>query len=244
MILNEYVAIKAKESSQEIQIPAIMTSLWKKLDFTLNQIRSMQTSSGYTISQRSRTRNGITEMRRQRAQHSTQPQQVSGLLAISPQPGLQTPTPLVATEAVLGHSTPVSLSTQQTRPNLLCVNQPPRQERNRPVVNISRDSSVRVVVNDRRINPAPLSPGRRKCDLPRRRGIVSEKSPAAPVASAALRITQTPGNTPPEQESDPHQELLTENFPQLAIENAREKILSDICLQEKLAENINKYFGR
>lgn len=243
MILNEYVAIKAKESSQEIQVPAMMTSLWKKLDFTLNQIRSMQTSSGYTISQRSRTRNGITEMRRQRAQHSTQPQQISGLLAISPQPGLQTPTPLVATEAVLGHSTPVSLSAQQTRPNLLYMTQPPRQEQNRPVINISRDSSIQVVVTDRRVNPAPLSPGRRKCDSPRRRGIVSEKRPAAPAPSAALRITQTPSNTPPEQESDPHQEPLTENFPQLAIENAREKILSDICLQEKLAENINKYFG-
>ncbi|KAK1168263.1 protein NPAT-like isoform X1 [Acipenser oxyrinchus oxyrinchus] len=243
MILNEYVAIKAKESSQEIQVPAMMTSLWKKLDFTLNQIRSMQTSSGYTISQRSRTRNGITEMRRQRAQHSTQPQQISGLLAISPQPGLQTPTPLVAMEAVLGHSTPVSLSVQQTRPNLHCMTQPPRQEQNRPVINISRDSSIQVVATDRRVNPAPLSPGRRKCDSPRRRGIVSEKRPAAPAPSAALRITQTPSNTPPEQESDPHQEPLTENFPQLAIENAREKILSDICLQEKLAENINKYFG-
>ncbi|XP_057184186.1 protein NPAT-like, partial [Triplophysa rosa] len=43
-ILNEYVAVKANETSQENQIPVVMTSLWKKLDFTLNQIKSMQNS--------------------------------------------------------------------------------------------------------------------------------------------------------------------------------------------------------
>lgn len=30
----------------------------------------------------------------------------------------------------------------------------------------------------------------------------------------------------------------------MIIENAREKILSNKCLQEKLAENINKFLGR
>uniref|UniRef100_A0A3Q4M4H2 Nuclear protein, ataxia-telangiectasia locus n=1 Tax=Neolamprologus brichardi TaxID=32507 RepID=A0A3Q4M4H2_NEOBR len=36
-ILNEYVAAKTKESCHEV--PVMMTSLWKKLDFTLNQIK-------------------------------------------------------------------------------------------------------------------------------------------------------------------------------------------------------------
>ncbi|KAK2510080.1 hypothetical protein MC885_004871, partial [Smutsia gigantea] len=35
-ILNEYVAMKAKETSSDV--PAIMSSLWKKLDHTLSQI--------------------------------------------------------------------------------------------------------------------------------------------------------------------------------------------------------------
>uniref|UniRef100_A0A3B4UBL6 Nuclear protein, ataxia-telangiectasia locus n=1 Tax=Seriola dumerili TaxID=41447 RepID=A0A3B4UBL6_SERDU len=38
-ILNEYVAAKTKESCHEV--PAVMTSLWKKLDFTLNQINHL-----------------------------------------------------------------------------------------------------------------------------------------------------------------------------------------------------------
>lgn len=38
--------------------------------------------------------------------------------------------------------------------------------------------------------------------------------------------------------------LLNCVFQQLVIENAREKILSNKSLQEKLAENINKILGR
>uniref|UniRef100_A0A3B4UCH0 Nuclear protein, ataxia-telangiectasia locus n=1 Tax=Seriola dumerili TaxID=41447 RepID=A0A3B4UCH0_SERDU len=51
-ILNEYVAAKTKESCHEV--PAVMTSLWKKLDFTLNQIKSLQNSPAISACQRSK----------------------------------------------------------------------------------------------------------------------------------------------------------------------------------------------
>ncbi|KAG8002135.1 Protein NPAT, partial [Nibea albiflora] len=47
-ILNEYVATKTKESCHEV--PAVMTSLWKKLDFTLNQIKDTPRKRGGAVS--------------------------------------------------------------------------------------------------------------------------------------------------------------------------------------------------
>ncbi|KAJ8368813.1 hypothetical protein SKAU_G00088410 [Synaphobranchus kaupii] len=41
-ILTEYVAATFTDTSQEIEVPAMMTSLWKKLDITLNQIKCLQ----------------------------------------------------------------------------------------------------------------------------------------------------------------------------------------------------------
>ncbi|XP_035241549.1 protein NPAT [Anguilla anguilla] len=41
-ILTEYVAKKATESCQEIEVPARKISLWEKLDVTLNQIKCLQ----------------------------------------------------------------------------------------------------------------------------------------------------------------------------------------------------------
>nr|XP_015196727.1 PREDICTED: protein NPAT [Lepisosteus oculatus] len=141
-ILNEYVAIKAKECSQESQVPAMMTSLWRKLDFTLNQIRG-------------------------------------------------------------------------------------------------RDSPLQVVVPDRRFSPGQLSPGRRKCDSPRRRGGLlagQGGAPRTPQISTVIVETE-------EFQNEGEQEPVSESFPQMVIENARDKILSDKSLQEKLAENINKFLG-
>ncbi|XP_056297181.1 protein NPAT-like [Pseudoliparis swirei] len=59
-ILNEYVAAKTKESCHEV--PAVMTSLWKKLDFTLNQIKSLQNSPAISANQRIRSRIGVANM--------------------------------------------------------------------------------------------------------------------------------------------------------------------------------------
>ncbi|TRY92539.1 hypothetical protein DNTS_024546 [Danionella cerebrum] len=185
-VLNEYVAIKAKETSQENQIPAVMTSLWKKLDFTLNQIKSLQNSPSVQQNQRS--------------------SQCVTLSTVS--------TP----QSMLGHSTPVSFPSQPTRPPTLCLTQ-------------SGDAPLQILVPDNRLNPGPLSPTRRKCDSPRRRGGGQLGAPgtsrASVLASSLIVESQS-------------EETVTENLSQIVIENAREKILNDRSLQEKLAENINK----
>ncbi|XP_066555681.1 protein NPAT isoform X2 [Amia ocellicauda] len=216
----------------------MMTSLWKKLDFTLNQIRCMQNSPSVSNNQRLRTRNGIMNMRRQRAQASLQSPASSGLLSITPSSGPQIPSPLPTPQGMLGHSTPVCYSSLQARPSPLCVSQPQSQERSRVIINVNRDSPLQVVVPDRRFHPGQLSPGRRKCDSPRRRGGVLSGQPSAAGRGPPVSSVQSA-----EQQSEGEQETVTENFPQMVIDNAREKILSDKTLQEKLAENINKFLG-
>ncbi|KAJ8394700.1 hypothetical protein AAFF_G00043000 [Aldrovandia affinis] len=236
-ILNEYVAVKAKESCQETQVPAMMSSLWKKLDFTLNQIKSMQNSPAVYQNQRLRTRNGIVNMRGQRMLSSSARSPNASLLSIPPPSSNYDSSPLATPQGMLGHSTPVCYSSLQTRPSPLCVSQPPIHDGNRLVINVNRDSPLQIVVPDRRINSGPLSPGRRKCDSPRRRG-GGLCGPSGTGRAAA------PSSGPiPDQQSESHQEGVTENFPQMVIENAREKILNDKSLQEKLAENINKILG-
>ncbi|XP_073673710.1 protein NPAT [Garra rufa] len=216
-ILNEYVAVKAKETSQENQIPAVMTSLWKKLDFTLNQIKSLQNSPAVQLNQRLRTMNSIQNMRRQQ-----RPFLVSQSPIIVHQPVTPAaqcvPSTVSTPQGMLGHSTPVSYTSQHTRPSTLCLSQP-------------GESPLQILVPDNRLNPGPLSPARRKCDSPRRRGggqMGASGTSRAVVASSTLIV---------ESQSE---ETVTENLSQIVIENAREKILNDRSLQEKLAENINK----
>lgn len=69
------------------------------------------------------------------------------------------------------------------------------------------------------------------------------KSFATPGPLSATRSSQESDEAVIEKESEPLEELIDGNFPQLVIENAREKILSNKSLQEKLAENINKILG-
>ncbi|XP_020358928.1 protein NPAT isoform X2 [Oncorhynchus kisutch] len=210
-ILNEYVAVKAKETIEETQIPVMMTSLWKKLDFTLNQIKSMQNSPAIIQNQRLRTRNGIVNMRgRQRALSSTQSPS-SGFLSSSAQ----------------GVATPVCYSSQQTRPSSICGTQPQIQDGGRLLSNVNRESPLQITVPDNRLTTGPLSPGRRKW---RRGGGSSGSGGTGRANMAASSLTAEPQS----------EEAVTENFPQMLIQNARERILNDKSLQEKLAENINK----
>ncbi|XP_051255151.1 protein NPAT isoform X2 [Dicentrarchus labrax] len=195
-ILNEYVATKTKESCHEV--PAVMTSLWKKLDFTLNQIKSLQNSPAITAAcQRTRSRIGVANMARQRVltMASTGAVVCSSLSETS-----SIISPALTSHSMLSHSTPVSYTAPHTRP-------------------------------EHRLNPGPMSPGRRKWDTPRKRGgAVSGSSGIGRCATAASSLSAEPQ---PEESVD-------ENFPQLVIQNARDKILGDRSLQEKLAENINK----
>ncbi|XP_048120128.1 protein NPAT isoform X2 [Alosa alosa] len=224
-ILNEYVASKTKEISQENHAPAMLSSLWKKLDITLNQIKCLENSPIVYSSQRMRTKNGII---RNRALASPMAcPSPSGVMA--PSPSSCAPSPLPTPHGAPGHSTPVCVS--QARLSPLTLSHPHVQDVSRLSINLSHNTPLQIIVPDQRLTPGPLSPARRKCDSPRRRGGCLASG------SGTSRANITSSGLTQEGQGE---EVVSENFPQMVIENAREKILKDRSLQEKLAENINK----
>ncbi|NXN23482.1 NPAT protein, partial [Nycticryphes semicollaris] len=226
-ILNEYVAMKAKETTNEV--PAMMSSLWKKLDYTLSQIRSMQNSTGFSANQRTRTRSGIVEMKRQRMLQQSAPAN-SGLLSVAHQSGPQNSSSIVAPQVI--HRPTINQSVSQARLNTLFVHQSQTQENKNSTGDFIH---IQVPVSqERKLHSNMLSPGRRKSESQKRRSVATSGPLSAPKSS------QDPDEVTIEKESEPLEEFIDGNFPQLVIENAREKILSNKSLQEKLAENINK----
>ncbi|XP_064297321.1 protein NPAT isoform X2 [Phalacrocorax carbo] len=228
-ILNEYVAMKTKEITNEV--PAMMSSLWKKLDYTLSQIRSMQNSTGFSANQRTRTRSGIVEMKRQRMLQQSAPAN-SGLLSVAHQSGPQNSPSVISPQVI--HRPTINQNMSQTRLNTLFVHQSQTQENkiNRDFIHIQVPAS-----QERKLHSNLLSPGRRKSDSQKRKSI------STPGPLSATRSSQDPDEVIIEKESEQLEEFIDGNFPQLVIENAREKILSNKSLQEKLAENINKILG-
>ncbi|KAM4742351.1 protein NPAT [Anableps anableps] len=223
-ILNEYVAAKAKDSGHEV--PLVMTSLWKKLDFTLNQIKSLQNSPAISASQRIRSRIGVANMARQRVLTVASP---SGVVCSSVSETSSFISPAHTSHSMLGHSTPVSYTGPQSRPVPSSGAQQPVHDGSRSL-NTPRDSPVQVIVSEHRLTSGPVSPGRRKWDTPRKRsGLTGSGGPSkSPMTASNVTADAQP------------EEVVNENFPQLVIQNARDKILGDRALQEKLAENINK----
>ncbi|EMP35904.1 Protein NPAT [Chelonia mydas] len=240
-ILNEYVAMKTKETTNEV--PVIMSSLWKKLDYTLSQIRSMQNSAGFSANQRTRTRSGIAEMKRQRILQSAPP--TSGLLSIAHQSGQLNSSCMTTTPVI--HRPTVNQNASQPRLNMLFAHQSQTQENNvgkkmlvSPIFFFKAGDPIHILVpgpQERKFNSSLLSPGRRKSESQKKKSI------ASPGPHSTSRNFQDSTVVVVEEESEPLQELIDGNFPQLVIENAREKILSNKSLQEKLAENINKFLG-
>ncbi|NXK11861.1 NPAT protein, partial [Herpetotheres cachinnans] len=229
-ILNEYVAMKTKETTNEV--PAMMSSLWKKLDYTLSQIRSMQNSTGFSANQRTRTRSGIVEMKRQRMLQQSAPAN-SGLLSVAHQSGTQNSSSVVSSQVI--HRPTINQSMSQTRLNTLFVHQSQTQENK---INTGDFIHIQVPASqERKLHSNLLSPGRRKSESQKRKSIAT----SGPLS--ANRSSQDPDEVLIEKESEPLEEFIDGNFPQLVIENAREKILSNKSLQEKLAENINKILG-
>ncbi|KFQ74130.1 Protein NPAT, partial [Phaethon lepturus] len=229
-ILNEYVAMKTKETTSEV--PAMMSSLWKKLDYTLSQIRSMQNSTGFSANQRTRTRSGIVEMKRQRMLQQSAPAN-SGLLSVAHQSGPQNSSSLVSPQVI--HRPTINQSMSQARLNTLFVHQSQTQDNK-----ISTGDFIHIPVpssQERKLHSNLLSPGRRKSESQKRKSIATSVPPSA------TRSSQDSDEVITEKESEPLEEFIDGNFPQLVIENAREKILSNKSLQEKLAENINKILG-
>ncbi|KAA8593904.1 hypothetical protein FQN60_004738 [Etheostoma spectabile] len=222
-ILNEYVSAKTKAESCH-EVPAMMTSLWKKLDFTLNQIKLFIYQPLFIAA---RSRIGVANMARQRVLTVAS---ASGVVCSSVSETSSIISPAHISHSMLGHSTPVSYTATHTRPvtgsgthqQILDVNQS---------LNTTRDSPIQIVVSEHRLNPGPMSPGRRKWDTPRKRG--GAQSGLSAPGRCAMTVSDPSAESQPEEAAD-------ENFPQLVIQNARDKILGDRSLQEKLAENINK----
>uniref|UniRef100_A0A8C3CE40 Nuclear protein, coactivator of histone transcription n=1 Tax=Cairina moschata TaxID=8855 RepID=A0A8C3CE40_CAIMO len=229
-ILNEYVAMKTKETTNEV--PAMMSSLWKKLDYTLSQIRSMQNSTGFSANQRTRTRSGIVEMKRQRMLQQSAPPN-PGLLSVAHQSVPQNSSSILPPQVI--HRPAINQNISQARLNTLFVHQSQTQENK---INTGDFIHIQVpTTQERKLHSNLLSPGRRKSESQKRKTIAT----SGPLS--ASRTSQDPDEVVTEKESEPLEEFIDGNFPQLVIENAREKILSNKSLQEKLAENINKILG-
>nr|XP_056714569.1 protein NPAT [Euleptes europaea] len=233
-ILNEYIAMKTKEETPH-DVPAMMSSLWKKLDYTLSQIRSMQNSSAFSAYQRGRTRSTIADMKKQKCLQSSASSS-SGSSCLLLQPGQLSCAPMTATQVILN---PVATPSQaQTRSGAASAHQPQAQENSN-----NRDSLslVSAAVQEQKLHSSTMSPGKRRSDSQKKKNIPS--GPQSSNSSAEDSPTVEEESSPMEEESEPLEELIDGNFPQMVIENAREKILSNKCLQEKLAENINKFLG-
>ncbi|KAG8452946.1 hypothetical protein GDO86_004665 [Hymenochirus boettgeri] len=222
-ILNEYMAMKAQENKEEI--PLMVSALWKKLDHTLSQIRSMHNCLFLPISQKARTRTGIEDLRRRR-------KLTSHLSSAQPAVTQQTSTPIAGKQVVLKSLTAHSASQAIASPlfsgpsAIQCYSSPASESRGESL------QTSTLVTAERKQTSAVSSPMRRKLDCQKRRRTTLQNT-----SSASLE-GETGGNI------DSIQELIDGNFPQLVIENAREKILSNKSLQQKLAENINKFLGR
>ncbi|XP_019950771.2 protein NPAT isoform X1 [Paralichthys olivaceus] len=224
-ILNEYVAAKTKESCHEV--PVMMTSLWKKLDFTLNQIKSLQNSPAISACQRTRSRIGLANMARQRVLTVAS---AGSMVCSTVSETSSIISPAHTSHSMFSHSTPVSYSAPHIR-QALGSGAPQQIHDGSRLLNTPRDSPVHIIVSENRLNPGPMSPGRRKWDTPRKRG--GAQSGASGPGRSATAVSSVSAEPEPE-------EVVDENFPQLVIQNARDKILGDRSLQEKLAENINK----
>ncbi|XP_035943623.2 protein NPAT [Halichoerus grypus] len=216
-ILNEYVAMKAKETSNDV--PAIMSSLWKKLDHTLSQIRSMQSSPGFVANQRVRTRSGIAEIKRQRRLAAQAAPVSSDLLTLAylsgqctPPPPPPPPPPPAATQVMR----PAGQISAPLRSNFIVVSHSQPQDA------AAAGEALNIIPGpqEKKTQTTVMSPARRKSESQRKSNTLSGPH-------STIRNFQDPNAFAVEK--------------QMVIENAREKILSNKSLQEKLAENINKF---
>ncbi|XP_048349179.1 protein NPAT isoform X2 [Sphaerodactylus townsendi] len=232
-ILNEYIAMKTKETAHDV--PAMMSSLWKKLDYTLSQIRSMQNSSAFSAHQRGRTRSAIADLKKQKCLQSSASSSL-GPPCLVLQPGQLSSIPMTATQVILK---PVATPNQaETSSGPASAHQPQAQG-----ICINRDSLslVSAAVQERKLHSSTMSPGKRKNDSQKKKAVSSGSQSSNSSSEDSPTVEEE--SSPMEEESEPLEGLIEGNFPQMVIQNAREKILRNKCLQEKLAENINKFLG-
>uniref|UniRef100_A0A8C4LT81 Nuclear protein, coactivator of histone transcription n=1 Tax=Equus asinus asinus TaxID=83772 RepID=A0A8C4LT81_EQUAS len=181
-ILNEYVAMKAKETS--------------------NDVPNMH---NFVIS-------GIAEIKRQRRLASQAAPVSSELLTLPYLSGQFTTSPLTATQV----TRPTGQISTPLRSNFVVVNHSQSQDS----VTTAEALSIIPGPQEKKTQASLMSPGRRKSESQR-------KSITLSGPHSTIRNFQDPNAFAVEK--------------QMVIENAREKILSNKSLQEKLAENINKF---
>ncbi|XP_042315982.1 protein NPAT isoform X2 [Sceloporus undulatus] len=233
-ILNEYVTLKSKEAPNDV--PAMMSSLWKKLDYTLAQIRIMQMSSGFAAHQRSRTRSAIADMKKQKCLQQSSSSNL-GMSSVTHQPGQLNSFPMTATQVVL--KPVITPSPAHIRPlGSSSAHQGEIQESH-----VGAEDSLNLVstFQERKLHSSVMSPGKRRSDSQKKKNIGSSGSQSSD-CDLQDSLTAEEESSPMEEERD-QLEFIDGDLPQMIIENAREKILSNKCLQEKLAENINKFLG-
>uniref|UniRef100_G1R6J6 Nuclear protein, coactivator of histone transcription n=1 Tax=Nomascus leucogenys TaxID=61853 RepID=G1R6J6_NOMLE len=206
----ETMKTKGKKTSNNV--PAIMSSLWKKLDHTLSQIRSMQSSPRFAGSQRARTRTGIAEIKRQRKLASQTSPASAELLTLPYLSGQFTTSPSTGTQV----TRPSGQISDPSRSYFVVVNHSQSQD------TVTTGEALNVIpgAQEKKAHASLMSPGRRKSESQR-------KSTTLSGPHSTIRNFQDPNAFAVEK--------------QMVIENAREKILSNKSLQEKLAENINKF---
>ncbi|XP_012999119.2 protein NPAT isoform X2 [Cavia porcellus] len=173
---------------------------------------SMQSSPGLAASQRVRTRNGIAEIKRQR-RLASQAAPVSSDLLVLPYVSAQfTTAPLTAAQPVQ----PTGQISAPMRSNFVVVNHSQSQD----TVTTGEPLNIIPGPQEKKSHASLMSPGRRKSESQR-------KSITLSGPHSTIRNFQDLNAFAVEK--------------QMVIENAREKILNNKSLQEKLAENINKF---
>ncbi|XP_072849760.2 protein NPAT isoform X3 [Pogona vitticeps] len=232
-ILNEYIAMKSKEATNDV--PAMMSSLWKKLDYTLSQIRSMQNSCGFVAHQRSRTRSAIADMKKQKCLQQPASSNLGTSSALH-QPVPLNSTPMTAAQVILKPIMTPSPAQKRSKSSLAHHGQV--QEK---VINAGDSLSLISSLQEQKLQSSVMSPGKRKSDSQKKKNLVLA-GPQSSDCGLQDSLAVEEGSPPMEEESE-QLELIQSDLPQMIIENAREKILSNKCLQEKLAENINKFLG-
>ncbi|KAF2973692.1 hypothetical protein EK904_004534, partial [Melospiza melodia maxima] len=213
-ILNEYVAMKTKETTNEV--PAMMSSLWKKLDYTLSQISTYKKWN---------CRNEKTE--------NASAVSSCKLRTVVSSPSVRAAEFLFFCCTSSSNSQASNKSKYATGKTEYTVCEPITSSRKQDQHRRSHTHSGSNITRTKASFKLAFS----------RKAKKKRKNIATSGPLSAARSSQDSEEAVVEKESEPLEELIDGNFPQLVIENAREKILSSKSLQEKLAENINKILG-
>ncbi|KAM7399539.1 hypothetical protein PAMP_018805 [Pampus punctatissimus] len=194
--LKEY----AEHTTGDGTIPACVFSVFGKgLTTILNEYVAAKTKA--------RSRIGVENMARQRALTVAS---AGSVVCSSISETGSIISPAHTSHNMLGHSTPASFTGPHTRA-LLGSGTHPQIHGGSRLLNTPRYSPVQIIVSEHRINPGPMSPGRRKWETPRKRS--GAPSGSSGPGRSSVTVSNV-GGTEPQPE-----EVVDENFPVNQINN-------------------------